>query len=146
MNEIVFAGSHDAGITRGDDNVQTQNLDIAGQASAAVRFFDLRIAARHDGKAGGQKQVALRAFHADSELMNNATKTRFVPEVGRVEMLKTFMPEHHHDRLADATKCQHIFDLNATAAVELTHAARAADAAVQRAQKQYAQMAATGRV
>ena len=47
-NGIVIAGSHDAGITSGGANVQTQNVDIAGQAVAGVRLFDLRIAGESD--------------------------------------------------------------------------------------------------
>ena len=85
LNEIVMAGSHDAGITEGGSNVQTQTLDIAGQALAGVRLFDLRVAAEAAGKHGGVKQVELKAFHADSKVMSNATKTRFVPELGRTE-------------------------------------------------------------
>lgn len=49
LNEIVFAGSHDASITFGSSYAQTQDLDIAGQADAGVRLFDLRILARRDG-------------------------------------------------------------------------------------------------
>lgn len=45
LNEIVVAGSHDAGITGGAANVQTQDLDIHDQAIAGVRLFDIRIAA-----------------------------------------------------------------------------------------------------
>ena len=73
LNEIVIAGSHDAGITSGGANVQTQNVDIAGQAVAGVRLFDLRIAGRammltspqHTGKV-----MSLTAFHADGVLMD----------------------------------------------------------------------------
>ena len=86
LNEIVIAGSHDAGITSGGANVQTQNVDIAGQAVAGVRLFDLRIAGKamlltspqHTGKV-----MSLTAFHADGVLMDNKTKTRHVPAVGR---------------------------------------------------------------
>ncbi|CAM4084755.1 hypothetical protein [Roseateles saccharophilus] len=52
LNQIVFPGSHDAGIYgQGKSNVITQSLDIAGQANAGVRFFDMRIATvkRSDG-------------------------------------------------------------------------------------------------
>lgn len=52
LSEIVFAGSHDASITHGSSSAQTQDLDIAGQADAGVRLFDLRILARKvDGGA-----------------------------------------------------------------------------------------------
>ena len=77
LNEIVFAGSHDAGITGGGANVQTQNLNILEQAQAGVRLFDLRIAAATvGGKFGSDKVAELKAFHADSKLMKNETKTR----------------------------------------------------------------------
>ena len=86
LNEIVFAGSHDAGITGGGSNIQTQHLHIGEQAAAGVRLFDLRVAATTaSGQAGGAKQVELKSFHADSKLMKNETKSRFVPEVNRTE-------------------------------------------------------------
>ncbi len=86
LNEIVMAGSHDAGITGGDKNVQTQDLDIAGQATAGVRVFDLRVAvAAKSTQPGAAKEAELKSFHADGKLMKNETKSRFVPEVNRVE-------------------------------------------------------------
>ena len=45
LNEIVVAGSHDAGITSGGGNVRTQALEIGDQAKAGLRVFDLLIAA-----------------------------------------------------------------------------------------------------
>jgi hypothetical protein len=82
LNEIVMAGSHDAGITDGAGagaNAQTQKLDILGQAQAGVRFFDLRIAAFSTGNiVGGHKQVELTAFHADGMLHKKETKTRTI--------------------------------------------------------------------
>lgn len=88
LNEIVFAGSHDAGITSGAANVQTQNLDILEQAQAGVRLFDLRIAAATSGgKFGNDKVAELKAFHADSKLMKNETKSRHLEDVGRVETI-----------------------------------------------------------
>ena len=88
LNEIVIAGSHDAGITEGGSNVQTQSLDIAGQAAAGVRLFDLRIAASAGSVQHGLgKEAQLRAFHADSKLMKNETKTRYMPDVGRTETI-----------------------------------------------------------
>ena len=86
--DIVFAGSHDAGITGGASNIQTQDLDIGGQADAGVRLFDLRIAAAGlSVQHGLGKEVELRSFHADSKLMSNATKTRYVPALGRNEVV-----------------------------------------------------------
>ncbi|MDR0786352.1 MAG: hypothetical protein LBG44_00550 [Gemmatimonadota bacterium] len=52
ISEIVFAGSHDASITSGSSNAQTQDLDILGQAEAGVRLFDLRILAKGSDKSG----------------------------------------------------------------------------------------------
>src|SRR4051794_18116244 len=60
LNDIVMAGSHDAGITGGGSNVQTQDLDIGGQASAGVRLFDLRIAGASVTTQHGTKQVTLK--------------------------------------------------------------------------------------
>ncbi|GGF30948.1 hypothetical protein GCM10011611_41300 [Aliidongia dinghuensis] len=88
INRIVYAGSHDAGITSGSPNVQTQFTDVFGQAKTGVRLFDLRIAAMSTGdKTGGTKNAQLRAFHADGLLKKDETKTRFVPELGRTETI-----------------------------------------------------------
>ncbi len=88
LNEIVMAGSHDAGITGGGSNIQTQNLDIGGQAAVGVRIFDLRVAAaKVPGTHGPGKQAELRAFHADKKLMKDETKTRYMPDVGRTETI-----------------------------------------------------------
>jgi len=78
LNEIVVAGSHDAGIASGGGNVRTQSQDIGGQAKAGVRVFDLRIAANTvpGQKAGSPKQAELRAFHAQDKFMKNETKSR----------------------------------------------------------------------
>jgi hypothetical protein len=59
--DIVFAGSHDAGITDGDDNVKTQELNIYKQAKAGVRLFDLRITG---SKTASYAPVTLNAYHA----------------------------------------------------------------------------------
>jgi hypothetical protein len=60
INELVFAGTHDAGITTGDSNEKTQTLDIGGQAAAGARIFDLRIAVRSSGLPGSG---VLKAYH-----------------------------------------------------------------------------------
>jgi hypothetical protein len=52
LQEIVFAGSHDASITSGGSSAKTQDLDIDGQADAGVRLFDLRILARKNEDGG----------------------------------------------------------------------------------------------
>lgn len=71
LNEVVIAGTHDAGIDRGGSGVQTQSLDIAGQAKAGVRFFDIRIAAAvtSETHSSGRPVAELRAFHADDKVV-----------------------------------------------------------------------------
>ena len=49
LSEVVVAGSHDAAITNGSNNVQTQNLNVYEQAKAGVRVYDLRICAIANG-------------------------------------------------------------------------------------------------
>lgn len=68
LNELVMAGSHDAGITEGGKNAQTQDRDIFGQAIAGVRIFDVRVAAQVVKAPGGGKQVEIRAIHADKKV------------------------------------------------------------------------------
>jgi len=91
LNEIVVAGSHDAGITSGKTNVKTQTLSIMGQAKAGVRVFDLRVAAHTEGGTkGGEKVAKLRAFHADPAFMKNEQKTRHLADVGKpVDLVRT---------------------------------------------------------
>ena len=79
LHEIVMVGTHDAGINQpGHGNVQTQTLDIAGQASAGVRFFDLRIAAAKSAPGPQGKRVEMKAYHGD---LKTKTKLREV-EIG----------------------------------------------------------------
>lgn len=86
LNEIVVAGSHDAGVKDGGQNVQTQRLDILGQAMSGVRVFDLRIAAQSTaGPAGGPRQATMRAFH--SSITRTEDKSRFATDVGRMAQL-----------------------------------------------------------
>lgn len=63
LNEIVMAGSHDAAITQGSANAQTQDLDIFDQALAGVRIFDIRITGSVVKKGGGGEVLALKAYH-----------------------------------------------------------------------------------
>lgn len=63
LNEIVFAGSHDASITSGSAHAKTQSRDIAGQADAGVRLFDLRILARSEGN----HQTRLVGYHGSAK-------------------------------------------------------------------------------
>jgi hypothetical protein len=76
LNEIVFAGSHDAGISGGGTNAKTQNLNILGQAQAGVRFFDVRVAAQAQGN-----DAELRTFHAPGLKTENQSK--FATDLGR---------------------------------------------------------------
>jgi hypothetical protein len=71
LNEIVIAGTHDAGITGGGSGVQTQALNIGQQAMAGVRFFDVRIAAAVTSQTDvhGRPVAELRAFHADDKVV-----------------------------------------------------------------------------
>ncbi|HEX4936805.1 MAG TPA: hypothetical protein VFV33_26670, partial [Gemmatimonadaceae bacterium] len=71
LHDIVFAGTHDAGITGGGKGVQTQTLNIGEQAMKGVRFFDVRIAAAVTSKKdeSGRSVAELRAFHADDKVV-----------------------------------------------------------------------------
>lgn len=82
LHEVVFAGTHDSGITGGAANAQTQDRGIYGQADAGSRIFDLRVAAHATGAINGRKIVKLQAYHADSKLMKNETKTRELHRTG----------------------------------------------------------------
>lgn len=64
LNEIVIAGSHDAGITGGDINEKTQAKNILEQAKAGIRFFDMRVAG-HVVSGPNGKHLQLETFHAD---------------------------------------------------------------------------------
>lgn len=71
--DIVVAGSHDAGITGGDANEQTQDLDLFKQAMAGVRVFDLRIAAMKESSMSSAP-VLFKAVHAHPALVTNTDK------------------------------------------------------------------------
>lgn len=71
LNQIVIPGAHDAGIYGdGKGNVITQSLDIAGQANAGVRFFDMRIATvkRSDGS------YEQKSYHLAKGVIDNKHK------------------------------------------------------------------------
>lgn len=90
LTDIVVAGSHDAGITRGKGNIRTQALDILGQAKAGVRVFDLRVAAGKVASAPGEtKRVELKAFHADPSVQKNELKMRQVGGLGVMPVVRT---------------------------------------------------------
>jgi hypothetical protein len=63
LNEIVMAGSHDAAITQGSGNAQTQDLDIYRQAGAGVRIFDIRITGAIVKSGGAGDVGSLKAYH-----------------------------------------------------------------------------------
>ena len=71
LNQIVFPGSHDAGIYgQGKSNVITQSLNIGEQANAGVRFFDMRIATvkRSDGS------LDQKSYHLGKGVIDNKHK------------------------------------------------------------------------
>jgi hypothetical protein len=63
LNEIVMTGSHDAAVTFGGANTQTQDLDIYDQATAGARLFDIRITGAVVKKGGAENVVTLKAYH-----------------------------------------------------------------------------------
>ena len=74
LNEIVIAGSHDAGITGGGHNERTQNKNILEQARAGIRFFDMRVAGHVVNGANG-KEMRLETFHADPKVQRTSKGT-----------------------------------------------------------------------
>lgn len=62
VNEVVFAGSHDAAITSGGMRAQTQKYSIYMQAWCGVRIFDIRISGQRTGLSGAK----LSAFHGSN--------------------------------------------------------------------------------
>jgi len=75
LNEIVVAGSHDAGIyVEAKDNVQTQALNIYQQADAGVRFFDIRVAVQAIELNDGTTRNVSKAFHLDQSLIGGKKK------------------------------------------------------------------------
>jgi hypothetical protein len=74
LNEIVMSGSHDAGVTEGGGNVQTQNMDIYLQAYAGVRLFDIRIAGVLQKDSGVGKEVQLKAYHSAIKFSSKGTR------------------------------------------------------------------------
>lgn len=75
LNEVVFAGSHDAGIDEGRWFVKTQKHSIIMQAIAGVRIFDLRVAATSaSGKINGVKQAELKTYHGSLSKSTDSTR------------------------------------------------------------------------
>jgi hypothetical protein len=67
LRDIVFAGSHDAGITSGDWATRTQSKSILEQALCGVRIFDIRVLAH---SVGGllNARAELVSYHAAAQL------------------------------------------------------------------------------
>lgn len=74
LNQVVMAGSHDAGITKGAGNVRTQSLNIYDQAAAGVRIFDLRVGAQGKGDHGSGQEATMKAYHAALNVKTKATR------------------------------------------------------------------------
>jgi hypothetical protein len=70
LNQIVMAGSHDAGITAGRHNVKTQQYDIYNQALKGVRIFDIRIT-----RAGQKGHKELKTYHGSPKDPTEKHKT-----------------------------------------------------------------------
>jgi len=82
ISDIVFAGSHDASITFGSSNAQTQDLDILEQANAGIRFFDLRILARAKGDG-----ASLVGYHG-SDKFHRSKATLTSSHTGKTQQVK----------------------------------------------------------
>ena len=80
LRDIVFAGSHDAGITSGGKNEKTQSQDILGQAQSGVRMYDLRIMAGTVG-SGHNKSAQLMAYHGKGK--EATSESRFMVGSGK---------------------------------------------------------------
>jgi hypothetical protein len=87
LNQIVMAGSHDAGITEGGGNVQTQNMDIYLQAYAGVRLFDIRIAGKLGSDKGLGKEAQLKAYHSGITIGSKGTRQQV--DLGKQAVTKT---------------------------------------------------------
>jgi len=87
LNQIVMAGSHDAGVTGGGGNVQTQNMDIYLQAYAGVRLFDIRIAGVSQKDQGLGKEAQLKAYH--SAIKFKSEGTRQLTDLGKQANVQT---------------------------------------------------------
>ena len=64
--DVVFAGSHDAGIYKGGAPTRAQRDSIAVQAGHGARFFDVRV-----GAFKTLNKVNMKTFHADDKLQLN---------------------------------------------------------------------------
>lgn len=98
LNQIVIPGAHDAGIYgEGKTNVITQALDIAQQANAGVRFFDMRIATvkRSDGS------FEQRSYHLDKKFVKDRKHKGAKPGELQSHQVVAHMGGWGKDTLAD---------------------------------------------
>ena len=83
MCDVVFAGSHDAGITEGSGPTKAQSDSIYAQATSGARFFDVRIGAFTEGN-----KVKLKTFHAADKLQFNKVQTVTLTREGQAPQQK----------------------------------------------------------
>jgi hypothetical protein len=88
LNQIVMAGSHDAGINQGMAHVKTQGLNIGEQAAAGVRVFDIRIAAQAASLVGGSKDIKLKAYHGSGKKSSTESYIKEAGVYGKVDQLR----------------------------------------------------------
>jgi len=92
LNQIVMAGSHDAGINSGLWHVKTQSKNIGEQAAAGVRIFDLRIAAENTATFGGGDSVKLKAYHGVGKKTEQVRTVKDLGSFGTVKEMKMTVP------------------------------------------------------
>lgn len=88
LKEIVFAGSHDAGITDGKANTRTQSLNIYDQAMAGVRLFDLRI----NAASVGWNKSELKAYHAGAGIIKTKVSTQMRATGQKEDIVRSTLP------------------------------------------------------
>jgi hypothetical protein len=88
LKEIVFAGSHDAGITEGKANTRTQSLNIYDQAVAGVRLFDLRI----NAASVGWNKSELKAYHAGMGIIKSDVSTKMRATGQKEDIVRSTLP------------------------------------------------------
>lgn len=97
LQEIVFAGSHDASITSGAVNAQTQDLNIGDQAKAGVRLFDLRIMAQGDSKG-----ASLVGYHGAAwSPSKNTLTSQYTGKTQKIKTSKTMTYGEFGEKLSD---------------------------------------------
>lgn len=93
MCDVVFAGSHDAGVSAGGSPTRAQRDSIEVQAQRGARFFDLRVGAFSNLRGG----VKLKTFHADEKLQMNSRKEINLPgQMGKYNVKTMSLPVGGH--------------------------------------------------